>query len=236
MRKFYILNNYSNKKIIRYLIRILILIFALIVLKKFLYKLFTYDDLIDDIKSRNLKAVQLLTGRFDFKNWEFDELGEAPFRNCPESRCYAFRSLDLVHIPNEKSDGIMVHGPNLWYMPSRKTYKRNPRQLWLFYTMESQGLTFCSSHYELTDLDDWFNITATFKHDSTLYVDYKQFRDWNDVVYDNDYLFEFRKFLNNNGGRNPIEIITDLSQKDEKTLVCINLFLYLKIKDTCCKK
>jgi hypothetical protein len=200
----------SNRKILRCLIRVLIVLIVLNILKYLLVKLFTYDDLLDQIHRKNLKSVQLLTGRFDYKNWEFDELGEAPFRQCAEKRCYAYRSLDLIHIPNERANGIMVHGPNLWYLPSRKSYRRDPKQLWLFYTMESQGLTFCSSHYELTDLDDWFNLTATFKSDSDLYVDYKQFRNWNDVIYDYDYVREYELL-----SRDPAESLTDLAAKND---------------------
>ena len=55
-----------------------------------------------------------------FTNWELGhELGEEPFKFCPEKRCYAFKAL-IGQAPYEESDGIMVHGPNLWYMPDIK--------------------------------------------------------------------------------------------------------------------
>ena len=55
-----------------------------------------------------------------FKNWELGhELGVEPFKFCPEKRCYAFKAL-FGQGPYEESDGIMVHGPNLWYMPDIK--------------------------------------------------------------------------------------------------------------------
>ena len=210
-----IMYNNSNKKIIRYLFRFLIVIVILNILKWTIYdKYFVYDDLIDEIHRKNLKAVQLVTGRFDFENWEFDRLGEEPFKSCPEQRCYAFRSLGLLHVPNERSDGIMVHGPNLWYMPSKARYKRNPKQLWLFYSMEPQRLTFCSSHYDLTELDDVFNITATFKYGSDLLVDYKQFRTWDDVIYDLDYIREY-KLLFSGTNLDPISSVQDLSAKNK---------------------
>jgi hypothetical protein len=209
MRRYCFLVMHSNKKIHRYFYRAVALFILLNVLKFIYDKCLTFNDLLDDIRARNLKSVQLLTGRFGFKNWEFDALGEEPFKNCPEKRCYAFRSHPLIHIANEKSDGVMVHGPNLWYMPSRTSYKRNPGQLWLFYSMEPQRLTFCSSHYDLADLDDWFNITATFKHDSELPLDYKQFRTWDDVVHDLDYVSEYKK-------SNALPHITDLSGKNVK--------------------
>lgn len=205
---------YSNRKIFRYLIRFIVFIILLNLLKWFYDTYFTFDDLLEDIKLKNLKSVQLLTGRFDFKNWELDELGETPFQYCPEKRCFAYRSLGLLHIPNEKADGIMVHGPNLWYLPSKSSYQRNPRQLWLFYSMEPQRLTFCSSHYDLHDLDDWFNITATFKYDSDLRLDYKQFREWNDIVYDLDYINEYNKLLETHP--DPISSIFDISMKQKR--------------------
>lgn len=197
-------------------IYIALILLAFYMLKYFIIYYNRHDALVDQIHKLNLKSVQLLTGRFDFYNWELgDRLGEEPFKNCAEKRCFAFRSSSLIHIAEEKSDAIMVHGPNLWYMPNRQKYNRNPRQLWLFYSMEPQGLTFCSSHYKLTDLDDWFNLTATFKHDSSIHVDYKQFRDWSDVLLDMDYINEYKK-LNDS---NPAKSLTDLSIKNKKASV-----------------
>ena len=206
----------KNKKIFKLYIFFVYFTAALILVTLFLDKFNNYDVLIKKIKEKNLKSIQLLTGRFAFYNWELGEvginnLGEEPFRDCPEKRCYAFKTYSQT--PVEKSDGIMVHGPNLWFMPSRSSYKRNRKQLWLFYTMEPQGLTFCSSHYKLTDLDDWFNLTATFKLDSDIYVDYKQFRNWNDIIHDIEYVKEFKKLLNKSSN-NPISTITDLTVKN----------------------
>jgi alpha-1,3-fucosyltransferase len=79
--------------------------------------------------------------------------------------------------------------------------------------MESQRLTFCSSHYSLTDLDDWFNITATFKKDSTLYVDYKEFRSWTDIELNSNYLHSYQMLLKNNV--DPMKSIIDLSIKNK---------------------
>lgn len=203
---------HSNKKLTRLLFRLILVIILLNLFKWNIYdKYFNYDGLIGEIRRKNLKSVQLLTGRFNFINWELPELGEVPFQHCPEKRCYAFRSLPLIHIPNEMSDGVMVHGPNLWYMPSRTSYRRNPKQLWLFYSMEPQRLTFCSNHYKLTDLDDWFNITVSFKRDSDLQVDYKQFRTWDDVIYDLDYINEYKKLLVEHP--KPVLSIVDIARK-----------------------
>jgi hypothetical protein len=201
----------SNNKMQRYLYRFIALFILLNVLKYIYDKFLTCNDLIDDIHARNLKSVQLLTGRFQLKNWEFNELAENPFKNCPEKRCYAFRSHSLFQIANEKSDGVMVHGRDLWCMPSRNFYKRKPSQLWLFYSMESQRLTFCSSHFDPADLDDWFNITATFKQNSELPLDYKQFRTWDDVVHDLDYVNEYKRLSSH-----ALPSITDLSEKNVK--------------------
>ena len=147
--------------------------------------------MITKIHTKKLKAVQLITGRFHFRNWLFENLGEEPFKNCPESRCYAFRTAPLFHIPEAKSDAIIVHGPNLWYMPS-KNYKRNPKQLWMFYTMEPQRLSFCSNHYKYTDLDNWFNLTATFKTDSDIILDYKEFTSLSDIENNSEFLENYK--------------------------------------------
>jgi hypothetical protein len=77
--------------------------------------------------------------------------------------------------------------------------------------MESQRLTFCSSHYDLTELDDWFNLTATFKYDSSLYLDYKEFRSWTDIELNQDYLNAYKILLKNN--LDPLKNIFDLSHK-----------------------
>ena len=36
----------------------------------------------------------------------------------------------------------------------------------MYYSMESQHNSYRSMFYESKDLDDWFNLTATFKQDS----------------------------------------------------------------------
>jgi hypothetical protein len=173
----------------------LIIFTTFTILVRTIYDLyFNHDKFIDHLKSRNLKSVQLLTGRFLFKNWEFDDLGVQPFKGCEENRCYAFQTMFLQG-PLEQADAVVVHGPNLWFMPPKHSYNRRKEQLWLFYSMEPQGLTFCSSHYKLTDLDEWFNLTATFKFDSDIPVDYKEFRTWNDIVTHQKYVNEFKKLL-----------------------------------------
>ena len=142
------------------------------------------DEIIDSIHKNNLKAVQLLTGYFSKNDWSntLARLGEYPFQNCPEKRCYAFKPFFFRQKPIEKSDAVIVHVPNLLYMLSKKNYRRNPHQLWLFLSQESQRRTFCSSHYRVEDMDNWFNLTATFKITSTFLYDYKfDFRSFKDL-------------------------------------------------------
>jgi len=151
------------------------------------------DEIIDTIHKNNLKAIQLLTGRFSSNDWSSSHprLGEQPFQHCPEKRCYAFKPFYFRQKPIEKSDAIVVHVPNLLFMTSKKSYKRNPHQLWLFWTMESQRRSFCSSHYRIEDMDDWFNITSTFKLTSTFLNDYKEFRSFKDLNNNLRYLKAF---------------------------------------------
>ncbi|RNA24925.1 Glyco 3-alpha-L-fucosyltransferase A [Brachionus plicatilis] len=151
-----------------------------------------YFELVRDIHLQKLKAVQLITPRFENPDWQFGHLGEHPFKGCPESRCFAFRSKNHLHIPEPESDGVMVHSKELFYMPS-KNYNRSPRQLWMFYTLEPQRLSFCSNFYRLTDFDDWFNLTATFKTDSDVPLSYRDFSEWSDLEYDQLYIDQYQK-------------------------------------------
>jgi hypothetical protein len=100
------------------------------------------QDIVERIHKQNLKAVQLLNERFTFVNWGLRDLGEYPFSRCKEKRCYAFKPYKFIQRAYEKSDGVMVHAPNLFYL--NKNFVRNKKQLWLFYTMESQ-VNICSS-------------------------------------------------------------------------------------------
>ncbi|RNA16756.1 alpha-(1-3)-fucosyltransferase 6 [Brachionus plicatilis] len=142
--------------------------------------------------SQNFKSVQLITWKFTNPNWTFRDLGSEPFRNCPESRCFAFYSKNILYSPDENADAVVVHGPNLWYAPPKR-YKRKPRQLWMYYTMEPQRLSHCSSHYQLADLDNWFNLTATFKKDSDIVLDYKTFRNWSQIEHESIFLEDKKK-------------------------------------------
>lgn len=166
-----VLSHRKLKKICVTLIAFLLVINLLNLLYEYLTN---FDDLIARLHKKNLKSVQILTYRFDYFYWKLGHgWGQEPFQNCPEKRCYAFKPVYFQR-PCERADGVMVHGFNLFYMPSRTQYKRNRRQLWLFYNLESQGRTKCSLHYDMTELDDWFNLTATFKLDSDVVADYRE--------------------------------------------------------------
>jgi alpha-1,3-fucosyltransferase len=151
--------------------------------------------IIDDIHRKNLKAVQLLTEYFIYTNWSLGELGEAPFRGCPEKRCYAFKPFTFLQTPLERSDAVMVHGPNLFYMPDRKKYKRSRKQLWVYVSMESQKRSMCSSHYKVEELDDWFNVTATFKPDSEVVLNYRPFQSWRKLPLNQFYMNAYKSFF-----------------------------------------
>lgn len=134
------------------------------------------DSFFDYIRRSKLKSIQLYTPYFQNKDWA-NSLGEEPFRKCQESRCFAFRLADdSSSLKNEKnqwaleeSDGVIVHVLNLLSMPSRHTYKRRTSQLWSFYTLEPQRLTYCLKYFNLNDLDDWFNLTYTPKSHRHVY-------------------------------------------------------------------
>jgi len=122
-------------------------------------------------KDPSLKYVQLYTGVFDYKDWDQGGVGQIPFKGCQEDRCFAVKTF-AAQSAMEDADGVMVHGPNLWYLPSRRSYKRNRKQIWLYYALESPRGSKCSMHYSWEDLDDWFNLTATYKLDSDLVAGY----------------------------------------------------------------
>lgn len=179
------------------------------------------SDIVAKIHKKNLKAVQLLTDKFTYRNWGVSEMGEKPFATCAEKRCYAFKPFKIRQRPLEQSDGIMVHVPNLLYMPSRHSYKRNKRQLWLFNTMEPQTLTYCSFYYDIYDLDDWFNLTTTFKPQSTLVTDYKHlFNNWYDIHEYSHYMDSFNAKLVSDGANFlDNQLNTKVTADDENLIV-----------------
>lgn len=156
------------------------------------YLLFIYSNQPRLIKVDNLKVIQLYTGVFDWKNWDQPGLGQIPFKNCPENRCYAVRPY-VTQTAMPEADGVMVHGPNLWYLPSRNSYKRSQKQIWLYYALESPRGSMCSSHYSPNDLDDWFNLTVTYKRDSDFVADYSPVNQVEDMERSESYLYGYSK-------------------------------------------
>ena len=145
----------------------------------------------DVASSTNYKTIQLLTERFSYKNWLLGELGDYPFRDCTEKRCFLVKKDTFFQTPLEKSDAVLVHGQNLWVMKSRAAYKRPRDQVWIYFSMEPQHLSFCSLHYRPEDLNDWFNITITFRSDSTIVTNYKPFYDWQSLPFNHEYMHHF---------------------------------------------
>lgn len=76
-------------------------------------------------------------------------------------------------------------------MPSNSNYKRNPKQIWLFYTMEPQRYTYCSHYYSINELDNWFNLTATFKPNSDIVVSYTSIKSLSDISRDMSTFLEY---------------------------------------------
>ena len=136
------------------------------------------------LRDKSLKYVQLYTSRFGEKYWALPGLGEEAFKNCAEKRCYAFE-YSLAQIAVENADAVVVHGPNLVKMPNRRKYKRNRKQLWMYYSMESPRLSYKYMFSKPAHLDDWFNLTATYKQNSNYVTDYRTgFQKWSDIKID----------------------------------------------------
>jgi hypothetical protein len=152
--------------------------------------------------SRDYKVLQLLTREFLNKTWPNDpasinKLEEGPFKSCPgEKRCYLLSAFKNLQQPLEESDAVLVHLPNLVRLPWKNSdYKRSAQQIWAFNTIESQARSFCSFHYNMRDLDDWFNVSVTFKPDSDLVVSYRPFRSWHSLPQHFEYMHEFDMFF-----------------------------------------
>jgi hypothetical protein len=196
------------------LIKILVLLFIFSFL--FLHN-FSLNQKIIIENYKNYKSIELYTEVFDYKNWDQPGLGIIPFEKCPEKRCFAFKSTIIRQKAHEESDGVLVHGPNLWYLPNRKTYRRNPKQLWLYYALESPRGSQCSMHYKQEELDDWFNITSTYKTDSDFIVNYQSFNKWEEINQYGNYLTSYKKkFSSLENAQNSIQ---DLSMKKNKPTV-----------------
>lgn len=91
---------YLKKKFLKKKYIIISMVLILLMLKAIINQKNDFDDLINELKTKNLKSVQLITGRFDWTNWGLNELGTKPFETCQEKRCYAFRSF-ITQEPNK---------------------------------------------------------------------------------------------------------------------------------------
>ena len=85
--------------------------------------------------------------------------------------------LDLEEYPY--ADGIIISLVDFVRFPSlpnkNESYrKKYQSQLWLFHTEESPRNAYRTVQMnKTTDLDDWFNLTATLKPESDIHVQYK---------------------------------------------------------------
>jgi hypothetical protein len=63
----------------------------------------------------------------------------------------------------------------------------------MYYALESPRGSMCSSHYSADDLDDWFNLTATYKQDSDFVMNYSPVDKVHEMPTDDQYLIEYEK-------------------------------------------
>ena len=69
--------------------------------------------------------------------------------------------VDLVHLPTLSN-------------PTESYRRKYPSQLWVMHTEESPRNSYRSVRMKsITDLDDWFNLTATLKPESDFHIQYK---------------------------------------------------------------
>jgi hypothetical protein len=149
------------------------------------------NRLIEHLHEQNIKVVQLLTPKYGSERWGFKFLGEAPFEACSVKNCFAFKS-NVKNNPLEKSDAILVHAPDLYDTLWKRNYKRDSEQLWLFNSMESPENSLRQFRHDLSDLDDLFNLTVTYKPDSDLHVKHTPFDSWELLQLYPDYMNAYR--------------------------------------------
>jgi hypothetical protein len=175
---------------------IIILVIFYFTVKYYLYHSFDVENQIKSYHEKDIKVIQLLTERFHWKNWN---LKDNLFDECEEKRCSIIKPYFALQKPLENVDGVIAHIPNLYYANSIKSFtNRNSKQLWMFYTMEPQRLSFCSIHYSIEDIDNVFNLTATFKQDSNLITDYKEFRSWRTIHFNPHYNNYYKQIKSEN--------------------------------------
>lgn len=65
--------------------------------------------------------------------------------------------------------------PNVLSPHWRHNYNRDRAQIWILYTCEPPKRSYCSNYYSAEDLDDWFNLTITYRPDSDMPLCYRPF-------------------------------------------------------------
>ena len=205
-----LINNYKSRRR-----RTIVLVVLALLCLNYYFIWSSPNDFIEEAHKKNVKVVQLLTERFSYKNWDVGELGYEPFRLCSQPNCYMIKKDTFFQRPIEKSDAVVIHAQNLWFMPSRKSYKRNPQQLWVYFSMEPQRFSFCSPYYDPTDLDDWFNVTATFRSDSTIVTPYKSFGSWSTIFLEPGFVSAFKSKYGNTPSPE-LALQTDIRNKPKK--------------------
>jgi hypothetical protein len=148
-----------------------------------------------EAKTHGLKTVQLMTRMFVGVKW-LEHHGEFPFRNCPERRCFAFMPFPNEQRPYEGADAVLLHGPNVFHTRWRSS-PRIQQQLWVYYNIEPPKRSICSTHYNVEDLDDWFNVTITYHPESNLNSHYRTFDAWESITAYPDYIKKYQEFKEN---------------------------------------
>jgi hypothetical protein len=145
------------------------------------------NRLIEHLHAQDIKVVQLLTPKYGSEKWGFEFLGETPFNGCSVKNCFALKSF-IKDRPLEKSDAILVHAPDLYEASWKNGYNRNLDQLWLFNSIESPENSLRQFRHPITDLDDLFNLTVTFKPDSDLHIKHMPFDSWKYLQFYTQYM------------------------------------------------
>lgn len=93
--------------------------------------------------------------------------GFEPFENC--DACYITR--DRNYLPIEEFDAIIFHGGDAELYTYGKPSKRNPKQRYVFYTMETPLNKLCIGNYS----NDFFNWTMTYWKKSDVVEPYGEY-------------------------------------------------------------
>lgn len=167
---------------------LVILIFFLLNYLSYWYSIHFERILLETQRDRNYKVIQVLTNEPHGM-----ALGESPFRVCPEKRCFAFRSISSGR-PVENSDAVVVYASDLKKITWRSNYHRSRNQMWMLIAHESPQYAFSKlAAGDLKLLDNWFNLTATFKPDSDFVIGDRGFINWTSLPDYSEYLTSYKK-------------------------------------------